>query len=172
MDSILKKYKDQAKKLIAVKTKQGEKEKAQMMDKLQRLGLIQAGSELDAVLSLEVKDILERRLQSLVFRNSLARSMNQARQFITHRHVLVGKKKITFPSYIVSQEEEGQISFDPKASLSGEDHPERINLNADIKEEVEAIRKVKKKDKSEDAPDEVEVEIKEDEKAGNPGEEK
>ena len=55
MDSVLKKYKDLAKKLIAIKTVQGEKEKAQIMDKLQRMGLIQAGAELDNVLDLASK---------------------------------------------------------------------------------------------------------------------
>ena len=59
MKSLLKKYKDLAKNLIAVKTEQGEKEKKQMMDKLQRWGLIQTGAELDDVLGLEVKDIME-----------------------------------------------------------------------------------------------------------------
>jgi len=143
MDSILKKYKDLAKQLIAIKTIQGEKEKAQMMDKLQRMGLIQAGSELDNVLDLNIKDVMERRLQSLVFRQGFARSVKQARQFITHRQIMVGDKKITFPSYLVSQEEESQIKFDPRSSLSQEDHPERVDLNQDIKKEAESIKKEK-----------------------------
>lgn len=125
MNSILKRYKDTAKKLIAIRTKQGEKERKQMMEKLQQQGLINAGAELDDVLSLEVKDILERRLQSLVFRKGLARSMKQARQFIVHRHVMIGDKKITFPSMVVSREEEGQITFDGNSPLSEEEHPER-----------------------------------------------
>lgn len=148
MDSILKKYKDLAKKLIAIKTIQGEKEKAQIMDKLQRIGLIQAGAELDNVLDLDIKDVLERRLQSLVFRQGLARSVKQARQFITHRQIMVNEKKITFPSFIVSKKEESQIKFDPQSSLSKEDHPERIDVNQDIKAEVEAIKKGKKVVKS------------------------
>lgn len=134
MGSILKKYKDLAKKVIAVKTEQGEKEKRQMIEKLQKLGLIAEGAKLDDVLSLEVKDIIERRLQSLVFRLGLARSMKQARQFIVHRHIIVKDKKITFPSYIVSREEEGQIRFDEGSSLSKEDHPERINLEEEKEE--------------------------------------
>jgi len=150
MGSVLKKYKDLAKKLIAVKTSQGEKEKKQMMDKLQKWGLIQVGAELDDVLSLDVKDIIERRLQSLVFRNGLARNMKQARQFITHRHVMVGDRKITFPSYIVSQEEEGQIKFDSGSSLSNEDHPERIDLSEGVREEAEKIKVKKSKEKEEE----------------------
>ena len=141
MISILKKYKGIAKNLITDKTKQGEIEKNQMMDKLQRLGLIQTGAALDSILDLEIKDILERRLQSLVCRKSLSRSMNQARQFITHRHVMVGSKKITSPSYLVSCEEEAQIGFDTKSTMHQEDHPERINPAEGIKEELAATKK-------------------------------
>jgi len=143
--SSLKKYKDLAKKLIAVKTSQGEKEKAQMIDKLQRLGLIHAGAELDDVLSLETKDLMERRLQTLIYRLGLARTIKQARQMIIHRHVIVAGKKITFPSYIVSKEEEAQIKFDGKSPFDDEEHPERNDLNADIKKEIEAIKPEKKK---------------------------
>jgi small subunit ribosomal protein S4 len=167
MSSVLKKYKNLAKKLIAVKTKQGEKEKAQMLDKLNRLGLIQKDAELDEVLGLDVKDVLERRLQSLVFRKGLARTMNQARQFITHRHVMVGDKKITSPSYIVSQEEEGMLKFDGKSALEDEEHPERVNLAKEIKEEAEKIKNPKKeeikevsseKEDDKKLPEEVKVE--------------
>ena len=150
MNSQLKRYKDFAKKLIAVKTAQGEKEKKQMMEKLQRLGLINAGAKLDDVLSLDTKDIMERRLQSLVYRKGLARTMKQARQFIVHRQVMVGGRKITFPSYVVSQEEEAQLRFDPSSTLSKEDHPERISLSQGIQEEAEEIRKKPAKNKKDE----------------------
>lgn len=155
MSSFLKKYKDLAKKLISIKTKQGELEKKQILDKLQKLGLIQPGASLDSILSLELKDILERRLQSVVYRHHLARSMKQARQFIVHRHIFVKNKKITFPSYLTSKEEETQIRYDPNSSLSREDHPERVNLAQGIKEEVEAIKKGKKKSKKAKAEEET-----------------
>ena len=129
------------------------------------MGLIQAGAELDNVLDLNIKDVMERRLQSLVFRQGFARSMKQARQFITHRQIMVGDKKITFPSFIVSQEEESQIKFDPRSTLSQEDHPERIDPNQDIKKEAELIKKEKKSSKlkkeTEEAPVTEEKEVKE-----------
>ncbi len=177
IDSFLRKYKNIAKKLIAGQTVQGEKEKKQMMDKLQKLGLVLAGSGLDDVLSLQLKDVLERRLQSLVFRKGLARSMNQARQFITHRHIFVGKSEITSPAYLVSVEEENLISFKQKSALADEEHPERINFKAEIKEEAEKIKKVpRKKSKPEEgdslndsnvsdlSADELDIQINQDEK--------
>lgn len=143
--SFLKKYKDIAKRLIADHTAQGEKEKTQMMDKLQRCGLITAGSSLDNVLSIQLKDVLERRIQSQLFRKGMARSMKQARQFITHRHVIIGKKEITSPSHMLTVEEESQLGFKSASTLASAEHPERVSIAKDtakeIKKEVEAIRR-------------------------------
>ncbi|MDZ7850648.1 MAG: 30S ribosomal protein S4 [Halodesulfurarchaeum sp.] len=44
---------------------------------------------LDDVLSLDVTDVLERRLQTVVYRKGLANTVDQARQFVTHGHVIV-----------------------------------------------------------------------------------
>ncbi len=141
--SFLKKYKNIAKKLIATHTVQGEKEKAQVLQKLQALGLLSAGGELDNILGLELKDILERRLQSLVFRKGMAKSMKQARQFITHRHLMVGEKEISMPSYLVSLVEEGSISFKAKSSLADEEHPERIVAAPEEKKKSGAAEEAK-----------------------------
>ncbi|MBT4539773.1 30S ribosomal protein S4 [Candidatus Woesearchaeota archaeon] len=139
-NSFLKKYKDLAKRLIADNTQQGQKEKAQITEKLQKLGLIQPGAELGSVLGLLLKDVLERRLQSVVFRKSLARSMKQARQFITHRHVSVAGKEITSPAYITSLSEEAQLGFKEKSSLASETHPERVSEEKEIHKEAEEVR--------------------------------
>lgn len=149
--SFLTKYKDIAKRLIANKTAQGEIERTQMREKLQKFGLISATSNLEDILGLELKDILARRLQSLVYRKGLARSMNQARQFIVHRHILVGDKEITSPSCIISVEDEHKIAFKSSSSLAVEDHPERINpLDVQkIMEEKAAIKLKREKDKEE-----------------------
>lgn len=125
LDSVLKSFKDQAKKLIAAATKQGEKEKQQLMQKLQRLALVSSQAALDDVLGLTIKDIMERRLQNLVFKKGLAHSQSQARQFIVHQHIMIGDKKITSPNYLVTLAEESQIKFSPKSNLANEEHPER-----------------------------------------------
>lgn len=142
--TFLKKYKNLAKKLIARKTAQGEKEKKQIMEKLQHYGLLPAGAELDQILNLHTKDILERRIQSILFRKNLARTMRQARQFIVHRHVMIGEKEITSPSTILTSKEESMITFKSKSSLASEDHPGRALINKDIKEEIGAIREQQK----------------------------
>lgn len=145
VNTFLKKYKDIAKRLIAIKNVQGEKEKNQVLTKLQKLDLLPVGAELDQILSLELKNVLERRLQSVLFRKKMARSMNQARQFICHRHITLGEKEITSPSYLLSLEEEASLTFKNSSPLNSEEHPERGFEKEQIKEELEEIKKPAKK---------------------------
>ena len=147
METLLKKFKDQVKALASRVDEQSRLEEKQLVHHLVSLGLISEGVSLDTVLGLGLKDVLERRLQTLLVKNGLARTMSQARQFITHGHVLVGKKKVTFPSYVVSLKEESLIEFVPTSTISKADHPERL-IKEVSKEKIEK----KKKEKKEEAP--------------------
>ena len=109
MDSMLKKYLHRAKTIIGERTSQSDVEKKQLLDRLNLLGLLKKDSKVEEVLNLTLKDILERRLQTLIVRKQIAKTMMQAREFITHEHIAVGSRKITTPSYLVSIEEEQQI---------------------------------------------------------------
>lgn len=46
--------------------------------------------------------LLERRLDSSVFRMGFASSRNQARQLVRHNHIMVNGKKVDIPSFLVS----------------------------------------------------------------------
>jgi len=50
--------------------------------------------------------LLERRLDNLVYRLGLAPSRTSARQLVRHGHVLVGGRKVNVPSYLVRPGEE------------------------------------------------------------------
>ncbi len=126
MDAVLKDFAQQAKNLISLKSEQAEKEKKQLISRAQRLGMIGDTADLNTLLSLNIKDVLNRRLQTIVYKKELAKSMGQARQFIVHKHIVVAGKKITQPSYIVLLEDEAKVSFSANASLSSPDHPERM----------------------------------------------
>lgn len=126
MRSKLKTISDRAKKLIAARTKQAEKEQQELMQRLQKLGLIKGNATIDEVLGLQLKDLLERRLQTLLFRKGVTKSLKQARQFISHAHIKLGDKTITSPSYLVNLEEETKIIFSPYSTLNSPEHPERI----------------------------------------------
>lgn len=118
INSILKKIKDLAKKLIASTGKQAELEKAQLFARLERLGLIAPGARLDDILTLEPKQLYEKRLQTLVFKKGLAKTIKQARQCITHKHIAIGDKIYSSPNYLVPKNEEPLIGFAKSSVLA------------------------------------------------------
>ncbi len=160
--SILSNFTHQSKKLVTLSGAQAEKEKTNMIKKLKRIGLLKESQNFDDILSLTIKDVLERRLQTLVHRKGLARTMKQARQMITHSQIMVGKKKIESPSYIVGIDEENTISFNARSPFSSQDHPEiavkeNQKKKADKKEEKKESKDKKeepeeKKEKSKSKP--------------------
>lgn len=111
MDSFLKKFLNRARTLIGQRTPQSELEKKQLLERLNSLGLLKKDSKVEDALNLTLKDVMERRLQTLVVRKHMANTMTQARQFITHEHVAVGARKVTAPSYLVSVNEEPLIKM-------------------------------------------------------------
>ena len=67
----------------------------------QRLFLI-AKSTKGAVTGVVFMQILESRLDNLVYRMGFARTRRQARQLVNHGHILVNDKKVDIPSYLVN----------------------------------------------------------------------
>ena len=107
-ESILREYRRRARELAAKKDKEGEKI---LIEKLNRLGLLEKNAGLDDVLSLTLENILDRRLQTIVFKKGLANTPKQARQFIVHGHIAVEGKKDMFPSHIIEKNIENKINY-------------------------------------------------------------
>jgi len=127
-ESELRTYRREARKLLG--RSQGDAEAAsvegrEFLAKLQRLGILSEQDSLDDVLSLDVTDVLERRLQTVVYRKGYANTTAQARQFITHGHIVVDGRRVQTPSYKVAVDEEGTVGFDSASPLTDELHPER-----------------------------------------------
>jgi len=116
-EGILRKFRQMARTCAAKKDKEMEKV---IVKKMIRLGLLNEGAGLDDMLGLSLNDILGRRLQTIIFKKGFANSMKQARQFIVHGHVIIDDKKIVYPSYMVSKDEENNIVVDtaPKKAAS------------------------------------------------------
>jgi len=96
-DAFIDKIRKTAKKLL---TAEAEKQEA-FLEKIIKLGLTGKNSKIDDILSLKKEDILERRLQTIVFKKGLAKTPNHARQLITHKHVAVENSLVNIPSFIV-----------------------------------------------------------------------
>jgi len=108
-EAVLRKYRRMARELAAKKDK--EKEKI-LIDKLVRLGLLGESAKLDDILGLNIENFLDRRLQTVVFKKGLVKSPKHARQAVVYGHVRIEKRKVVYPSYFVSLEEENKIEVD------------------------------------------------------------
>ncbi len=126
MDSLRKKFTSRAKSLIASRNEQAGRQREEIMQRLMRLGLLDSDAKFDDILGMTLEDVMERRLQTRVWKSGFAKTASQARQFITHGHILVAGKKIMMPSYMVSKAEDSQITFLPKSALADPEHPERV----------------------------------------------
>ncbi len=128
--SELKKYRELARKLLAESTKGKLEEHVKtdienITNRLKRYGLLKTEAGLDDILSLDVNNFLERRLQTQVHKQGLANTAKQARQFIVHGHIAVAGRKITVPGYLVPTSEELSLDYYKGSELSKESHPAR-----------------------------------------------
>jgi small subunit ribosomal protein S4 len=105
-----------------------ESKKDELIGHMQRAGLLGPDADIDNVLSLKVQQGLERRLQTLVYRQGLARSPKQARQLITHGHIAINGRRCSIPGYRVTRAEESQISYYGKSPLAVPDHAEKARI--------------------------------------------
>lgn len=121
--TMLSKFRGIARELLGKPVEERKRLEEQLINKFKRLGMLPETAVLDNVLDLTIEDILERRLQTIVFRKGLAKSIYQARQLITHGHIAIGNKRVRSPSYLVLKEEEAKITYAPTSPLSNPNHP-------------------------------------------------
>ena len=91
-----------------------------LIRRLIRSGVLdESKAKLDYVLGLKIEDLLERRLQTQVFKLGLAKSIHHARVLIRQRHIRyfiflifsVGKQIVDIPSFIVRLDSQKHIDF-------------------------------------------------------------
>ncbi|MBX0323612.1 30S ribosomal protein S4 [Halomicroarcula sp. F13] len=121
--SELRGYRREARKLLGQTVETDEAD--EFLARLKRYGILSEQDTLDDVLSLDVTDVLERRLQTVVYRKGYANTPEQARQFIVHGHIVLGGQRVTRPSMKVEVAVEDTVGFDENSSLADELHPER-----------------------------------------------
>lgn len=97
--------------------------------------------------------LLERRLDNILYRLSLTASRAQARQWVTHGHVQVNGKKVTIPSYLVNEKDEIKLigiepqfrevevpqwlSYDKKKGIGTVTHlPTRDDIDLEVNEQL------------------------------------
>ncbi|MFH2105766.1 MAG: 30S ribosomal protein S4 [Candidatus Micrarchaeota archaeon] len=113
----LKKYRREARRLLSLPEDERERDKAIILNKLVSMGILKTESTVEDILSLGVKAFLERRLQTIVYKKGLARSIDQSRQLITHGFVSVNGGRVSIPSYFVDSGDEADISYSKKIDI-------------------------------------------------------
>ncbi len=83
----------------------------QLIKRLVRYNIVKNGTTLDDLLAITPEAILERRLQSIVFKRGLAKTIKQARQLITHGFIAIDGMRVTSPGKLISADEETKISY-------------------------------------------------------------
>jgi len=104
----IKVAREKAKRLISADAK---KQKA-LFEQLKKIGL--KVNSIPDVLSLDKRDYLKRRLQTIVVEKGLASTMKGSRQLKVHKKVLVEGKAINSPSYVVPTALEEKIKLKEK----------------------------------------------------------
>ncbi len=96
-------------------------EGAALLRQMFKFGLLNKETEngLDYVLAMTHHKLLERRLQTRVFKSKLASSIHHARTLIKGRHIAVNGRIVNVPSFMVTVENENKINFYSKSPLNG-----------------------------------------------------
>ncbi len=132
----LKKYRREARRLLSMVEEERKGDTQKILLKLNRFGILDKSAELDDVLSLNVKTVLERRLQTRVWRKGLAKTPKQARQLIAHGFIAIGEDVVSIPGFLVTEEQDSRLKLSRPIDL-------------ELKEAVEESKETPKEDKTE-----------------------
>lgn len=119
---VLSRFRSRARELLTLEERDPRRlfEGEALMRRMYRYGFLKEDQDkLDYVLSLTVDDVMERRLQTLVFKQGLAKSIHHARVLIRQRHIRVGKQIVTVPSFVVRVDSQKHIDFALNSPFGG-----------------------------------------------------
>lgn len=113
-ETLLRKIRHRARQLLAIPIEERKKALEVLARKLYNMGIIdKIDIDVNDILALSVEAILERRLQTIVWKKGLAKSVYHARQLIVHGHIAIKGVRVTAPGYLVSRTEEDSVEFHP-----------------------------------------------------------
>ena len=107
----LSRVRNQARSLLALRQEVREQKEPILMNSLSKVGYVESNATLDDVLNLEINDLLARRLQTIVQKKFYFKTPYQARQAVSHGHVLIGDQIVNIPSYLVNVDEEDKVKL-------------------------------------------------------------
>ncbi|HTY44039.1 MAG TPA: 30S ribosomal protein S4 [Patescibacteria group bacterium] len=102
-DAQVKNLREKAKRLIS----SDPEKQTHLFQSMKKIGF--NVNSVGDILSLDKKDYMKRRLQTVLVEKRIASTLKGARQLITHKKVFVGNNIVNSPSYIVPVELENKI---------------------------------------------------------------
>jgi small subunit ribosomal protein S4 len=123
-----------ARSLISKPAEERAKMENELLAQLKKKGILQETAVLDNVLDLTIEDVLERRLQTIVFRKGLARTIFQSRQLITHGHVTINNRRVTVPGLLVPKADEATVIYSLESAVANPSHAVRVGLSVVAKQ--------------------------------------
>jgi len=125
---MLSKVRKAARTLLTLDVKDPKRmfETPPLIRRLKRYGLLtDEENSLDDILKLTTQIFMERRLQTKVFKQNLAKSIHHARVLIRQKHIRVGKQIVNVPSFLVRTDSEKHIDL-ALNSPYGQGRPGRV----------------------------------------------
>jgi len=119
---LLSKIRSTSRELLTLNDKDDRRnfEGAAILRRLHRYGILdETKNKLDYALSLTVEDFLDRRLQTRVYKQGLARSIHHARVLIRQRHIRVRNQVVNVPSFLVRLDSQKHIDFALSSPFGG-----------------------------------------------------
>jgi len=126
-DAAIKKIREKAKKLISA----DPKIQKSFFERLKKMGI--ETNTISEVLSLDKKNYLKRRIQTIIFKKRLATTPKAARQLIVHKKVMVNGEVVSSPSYMVPEDLEDKIEIKKKEKKKVEEK-ERDGIEGENKD--------------------------------------
>jgi small subunit ribosomal protein S4 len=121
----LSNFRRQARNLLALPPSERQHSEKELVNKLARIGVLEQ-PVLDQVLDLTLENVLERRLQTIVYRKGMAASLHHARQLVAHGHIALDSARVTTPARLMTVGEADRLAYASKSSLNDQSHPARI----------------------------------------------
>jgi len=113
-ETMARKFRHRARALLGLPPEARREAARVLLERLYRMGVIESPDvDVDRVLSITAEDILERRLQTIVYKKGLAKTIYQARQLVVHGHIAINGRRVTSPGYLVNREEEKLVDYAP-----------------------------------------------------------
>ncbi len=146
----LDRARNEAKKSLALPDEKKAEVFGKVVRKLARLNIVGEDATVDDILSLSIKDFLERRLQTRVYRKGMTKTIKQARQLIVHGFIGVDGRRVTSPGMLVTKSMDEKIAYYKDAT--------NVFKQPFVKEEEKAEEDKEKKNEEKKAEGKVEGE--------------